>query len=282
MRMVARRHHDATDGRPPTHAAFVPRAADLAVLVLDVAELSDRRTAAHLHDTDAPRRKTDLRAAAGLELDAVDGRAGRDVLERQAVAHARLGLGTGENGVADLELVRREDVALLAVAVPEQREAGGAVRVVLDRQHARGDPILVALEVDDPVAPFLAAAAVARGHAALRVAAGLTQLALGQALLGLVLRDLRVRRRLPEAADRCERFVLLQRHPLDPFHEVALDLLTFGDGDDGFLPVRSPTDAAAKAPLLAANGHGVHIDDVDLERLRHRGRDLLLRRVLDY
>src|SRR5438552_6694963 len=301
MRVVARRHHDATDGRPPTHAAFVPRAADLAVLVLDVAELSDRRAAAHLHDANATRRKTDLRelaflrdepgpaagrphgrrAAAGLELDAVDRRAGRNVLERQAVAHARLGLGTGENGVADLELVRCEDVALLAIAVPEQREAGGAVRVVLDRQHARGDPVLVALEVHDPVSPFLAAAAVARGHAALRVAAGLTQLALGQALLGLVLRDLRVRRRLPEAADRCERFVLLQRHPLDPFHEVALDLLTFGDGDDGFLPVRSLTDAAAQAPLLAANGHGVHIDDVDLERLRHRGRDLLLRRVLD-
>src|SRR5206468_8121989 len=161
MRVVARRHHDATDGRPPTHAAFVPRAADLAVLVLDVAELSDRRAAAHLHDANATRRKTDLRelaflrdelghaagrahelrAAARLELDAVDRRAGRDVLERQAVAHARLGLGTGEDRVADLELVRREDVALLPVAVAEQSQTSRSVRVVLDREHARRDPI---------------------------------------------------------------------------------------------------------------------------------------------
>src|SRR6185295_6130445 len=109
VRVIARRHDDAAYRRPPAHAALVPRAADLLVLMLDVAELSDRRAAPHLNDADATRWQTDLRelaflrdelrhaargshelcAAAGLELDTVDRCPGRDVLERQAVADTR-------------------------------------------------------------------------------------------------------------------------------------------------------------------------------------------------
>src|SRR5207247_774721 len=183
MRVVTRRHHDATHRGTPAHAPLVAGASDLLVLVFDVAELADRRAATHLHDADGARRQPDLRvlaflrdqlrhatgrahhlrAAARLELDPVDRRAGRDVLEREAVAHARLGLRAGDDGVADLELVRREDVALLPVLVEEQCQAGRAVRVVLDRLHDRGDPVLEALEVDDAVVALLATAAVARG-----------------------------------------------------------------------------------------------------------------------
>src|SRR5207244_7969660 len=136
----------------------------LLVLVFDVAELPDRRAAAHLHDADATRRKTDLRelaflrdelghaagrayelrAATGLELHAVDRRAGRDVLERQAVAHARLGVGPRHHRVADLQLVRREDVALLAVLIEKEREPRAAVGVVLDGHDLRRDAIFQA------------------------------------------------------------------------------------------------------------------------------------------
>src|SRR6267143_194590 len=42
---------------------------------------------------------------------------------------------------------------------------------------------------------------------------------------------------------------------LDPFHEVALDLLALGDRHDRFLPVRTPPAAAAEPALLAADGH---------------------------
>src|SRR6185503_6821866 len=107
----------------------------------------------------------------------------------------------------------RDDVALLAVLVEEEREARRAVRVVLDRLDRRGNPVLVALEVDHPVVALLAAAAVARGHAALGVAAGVAELALGEAALGLLaLRQLVERRGLAEAPDRRRRLVLLQRH----------------------------------------------------------------------
>src|SRR5205823_11183022 len=66
VRVVARRHHHATHFRTPAHAALVTGTADLAVLVLDVAELTDRGAAAHLHDADAARRQTDLRVLAFL------------------------------------------------------------------------------------------------------------------------------------------------------------------------------------------------------------------------
>src|SRR6266566_4258386 len=235
--VIARRHHDPAYSWTPTHVALVAGAPDLLVLVLDVADLSDRRAAADVDDADAARRQADLRVfaflrdelrrtaggahelrtAAGLELDAVDLSAGRDVLERQAVADARLRVRSGDHGVANAQIVRRDDVALLAVAIHDQRETRRAVRVVLDRRHLRGNPVLVALEVDDPVIPFLAAAAVARGHAALRVATGVAELALGEAALGLLaLRQLLERGGLAEAPHRRCRLVLLQRHSPRP------------------------------------------------------------------
>src|SRR5258705_9451100 len=66
---------------------------------------------------------------------------------------------------------------------------------------------------------------------------------------------------------------------LDALHEVALDLLTLADGHDRLLPVRLAPDPSAETPRLTAHRHRVHRDDVDLEGLRHRGRDLLLVRV---
>src|SRR5947207_4646953 len=160
--MVARRHDHAADGWAPTHVALVAGAADLLVLVLDVADLADRRAAADVDDADAARRQADLcvlaflrdqlrraagrahelRTAAGLELDPVDLGAGRDVLERQAVADARLGVRSRDDGIADAQVLRRDDVALLAVLIEKEREPRRAVWVVLDRLHRGGDPIL--------------------------------------------------------------------------------------------------------------------------------------------
>ena len=44
-----------------------------------------------------------------------------------------------------------KDVALLAVDVMKERDAGGAVGVVLDGSDLGGHAVLVALEVDDTV-----------------------------------------------------------------------------------------------------------------------------------
>ena len=59
----------------------------------------------------------------------------RDVPQGQRVARRELGLGAGADRVPDLQADRREDVALLAVRVLEQRDARRAVRIVLDRRR---------------------------------------------------------------------------------------------------------------------------------------------------
>src|SRR4030042_1143140 len=64
----------------------------------------------------------------------------------------------------DAEPDGRQDVTLLAVLVVKQRDARRAVRVVLDRRHLRGNPDLLAPEVDLPVAALVAATPVPRRH----------------------------------------------------------------------------------------------------------------------
>src|SRR5690349_16084655 len=155
--MVTRVHHDAPDLRPLAEMAGATRLAEALVLVVKVADLADRRHAAEADPAHLARRQTDgrvvallgeelggrpggahdLAAATRHELDVVDRRAERDVREGQRVADARLGLRTGDDDVADLEAVREQQVALLAVAIDEQADPRGPVRVVLDRREPR-------------------------------------------------------------------------------------------------------------------------------------------------
>ena len=124
-----------------------------------------------------------------------------DVGKRQGVARLDVGLGAGDDDVAHGKALGAQDVGLGTVDVVEQRDAGGAVGVVLDRGDLGRHAVLVALEVDDAVLTLVAAALVAGGHAALVVAAGLLGQGLEQRLLGLVGRDLgEVRDRLPAPA----------------------------------------------------------------------------------
>jgi len=62
----------------------------------------------------------------------VDRGAERDAPERQRVARDDVRRRAGDDLGADLEAVRREDVALLAIRVVQEGDPRGAVRVVLD------------------------------------------------------------------------------------------------------------------------------------------------------
>src|SRR5207248_1139759 len=180
------------------------------VLVVDVADLAHGRAARDRHAAHLARREAQdgealvlrdeldagagrarhLRAAARLQLDVVHERAGRDVLERKRVADLDVGGGTGLDHRADAQLRGREDVALRAVRVVQQRDARRAVRVVLDRGDLRRDAVLLALEVDHAVAALVAAALVTRRDAAVVVPAALLRHRREQRLLRLGLRDL--------------------------------------------------------------------------------------------
>src|SRR5262249_45789878 len=116
----------------------------------------------------------ELRALARLHLDAVHGRADRDVAQRQRVAGLDRRVAARHQLVADIHALRRDDVAALAVDVAQQRDVRRAVRVVLDALDAAGDAFLVALEIDDAIVLLRAAALVPRRDAAVVVtAAGL-------------------------------------------------------------------------------------------------------------
>ena len=117
-------------------------------------------------------------------------RADRDVLERECVADLDISVRAGNDLITDLEAVRCEDVALLAVNVVEQSDAGAAVRIVLDRSDASRDTVLRALEVDHAIEALMAAALMADGQAALLVTAAVLLQAFRQGLLRLACRDL--------------------------------------------------------------------------------------------
>src|SRR5262247_1022710 len=59
-------------------------------------------------------------------------------------------LARSRAGVPDPDAQRRDDVALFAVLVVEQRQPRRAVGIVLDRGHPRRNPELLAAEVDLP------------------------------------------------------------------------------------------------------------------------------------
>src|SRR4051794_16005131 len=147
VRVVDRVHGRAARLRA---LAQVPRAAGLAdgdVLVVGVANGADGRAAlgrdqAHLAGVEAQRRRAgllrdqldrrtggaaELAAAPGCELDVVDDRTRRDVRQRERTAGPDVGPGARADGVPDPQPLRRQDVALLAVGVVEQRDVGGAV-----------------------------------------------------------------------------------------------------------------------------------------------------------
>src|SRR4051812_40153964 len=158
--------------------ARAPGLADVHAAVLDVADLADGAAAvevdaAHLAGRQAdltpvpllrhqlradPRRAAELRAAGDLELDVVDRGAERDEAQRQVVARLDVGVARRQDGVAHLEAVRAQDVALLAVGVVQERQPRGPVRVVLDGGDLGRHADLVALEVDDAEAPLVSAA----------------------------------------------------------------------------------------------------------------------------
>src|SRR5437588_10097540 len=210
MRVVGGIHRRAAHRGPLAQPARAAGLASRLVLVLQVADLAERRAAG---DVDAPElarghpdrgvvalfreqlrggpgRADQLAAPTQRQLQVVDGRTDRDARQRQAVARAHRRVRSAHELVADLHTERGQDVALLAVLVVEEGDPGAPVGVVLDRRHPGRDAVLVPLEVDPAVEPPVAAAVVADGDPALVVASGRGRHRLDQTLLGLVAGDL--------------------------------------------------------------------------------------------
>src|SRR6187549_1639305 len=165
-------HRYAAVVRTAPEPTGATRLAQADVLVFEIRDLTDGGTAQHVDLANLAARQLDLRvgavfghqlsrgagganqlaALAFAHLDVVDHRAGRDVAERQGIAGANVREAARNHGVALLQAVRREDVGLLAVGVVQERDARGAIGIVLDLRDAGRDADLGALEIDDAVA----------------------------------------------------------------------------------------------------------------------------------
>ncbi len=97
-----------------------------------------------------------LAALPDLELDVVHRGAERDLAQRQRVAGPGVRARPRDDRVALAQPLGVEDVALLAIGVHDQGDAGAPVRIVLDLRDLARDPELVPLEVDLPVLPLVA------------------------------------------------------------------------------------------------------------------------------
>jgi len=114
--------------------------------------------------------------------------------------------------VAHRDTHRRQNVALLPIAVLEQGDVRTPVRIVLDGRHLRGDSVLVRLKSNDAVNLAGSAAAKPRhGLTAVISAAGLAE-PHTQALLGPVRRQLRVVVHGARSAPWTRRFVKSNTH----------------------------------------------------------------------
>ena len=157
--MVVRVHGRTTVLRADTEPAAAACLTERDVLMLEVADLADGGAALDMNFAKLTRRHTEecifaflshelsgrasaayqLGTLADLQLDVVYRSTNRDILQGQGVADLDISIGAGNDRCANLQAIRSQDVALLAVCIVEQSDARAAVRIVLDRRDAGGD-----------------------------------------------------------------------------------------------------------------------------------------------
>src|SRR6185436_6722675 len=294
-RVIDRVHRHAADSRTAAQPTRLAGLADRQQLVLGEPDFADRRETlaadhAHFrraqsqrdvvaflrHDLHAgPGAAAQLAAAADLQLDVVHRGAQRDLEQRHRVPDADVRARTGDDRIARVQPLGREDVALLAVRVLQQRDARGPVRVVLDPGDARRNPELVALEIDAPVLPLVPAAHVAARDVAFVVAPARPLERLEQRLLRLRLRD------FAEVGDRAEPRRRRHRPKLSNAHLALehLDRVALFEGHDRFFPGWPASLIPAVRAPLGAHHHRANAGDRYLEQRLDRRLDLRLGRV---
>src|SRR6266542_4873446 len=295
-RVVDRVHGHAARLRALAAVAVAAGLAPADQVVLGVADLTDRGAAGHLdladlaggHAQGGPAAllgqqldrhaggAAQLGAAAGAQLDGVHHGAHRDAAQWQGVARLDVRALARLHQVTHVEPVGGEDVALLAVQVVEQGDAGGAVGVVLDRRDLGRHAVLVAAEVDDPVAALVATAAVPRGDAAVHVAATRRRRRRQQRLLRARLGDLGEVGPGSGAPPGRRWLVVADTHLLGL---EELDLVVRVQGHQRPLGRLAHTHDLPGALVLALAVQGVHVHDADRENGLHGLLDLGLVRV---
>jgi len=153
-----------------------------------------------------------LTTLSDLQLYIMDDGADRHVAERHDVARLDVDMGAGDHGVADRKPLRRQDIGLGAVGVFNERDEGGAVRIVFQPLDSGRHIDLGALEIDDAVGLLVATTAEAHDHAADIVAPARGHLSFGQRLDRLALVERRAIDHHQLALARCRGVECFQCH----------------------------------------------------------------------
>ena len=113
---------------------------------------------------------------AGTEFDIVNESTDRNFREGKGVADFGSDAAAGSDNLIYLETLGSDDVAIFAVFVLNESDAGGTVRIVLDGADRSGAFVLVAEEVDNAVHLLVTTADITHGElAGIVTAAGSVQ-----------------------------------------------------------------------------------------------------------
>ncbi len=157
--------------------------------MLFIADLTDGRMAGEQDKTSLSRRQSNLSvfalfrhqlsahsggsnklsAFSKVKLDVVNDRSDRNRANRQTVSGPDVSSLARNDLVALFQVDGRKDVSLLAILILHQRNSAGAVGIVFDRENGARHLVLVSLEVDDAVHPFVSAAGESVSDASLVV-----------------------------------------------------------------------------------------------------------------
>jgi len=117
----------------------------------------------------SPCRANKLSALARMQFDCVDHGTNWDIRQRKIVPRADFHTWTRKQRIANFDPNGGNDVALLAVSIGQQCQAGSPVGIVFDRADFRGNVHLIPFEVDQADLPAFAAAAMAYSDTTSRV-----------------------------------------------------------------------------------------------------------------
>ncbi len=144
MRMAARVHCRAAYCWTPAHPTIASGLADFDVAVIDIADLTHRRQTFLTHQSHfaawqpdlgifgfAPDqlgrcacRTGQLSTASGFQFNVMNQRTHRNIPQWQCIAVTQRRTGAAHQRIAYLQAQRRDDVALLAVNIVQQRDTG--------------------------------------------------------------------------------------------------------------------------------------------------------------
>jgi hypothetical protein len=203
--MVNGVHDHASDGGPYPAPSFRPRFTERSQAVLGIPDLTNGGPTIHMHPahlagaqaqggicpftSDELRSRTrtpsELRPFSRLQLNTMDCRADRNASKWKRITNSYGGFGTGHDLGTYLEPAGRDNIPAFSVRVKHERYPGAAVRIVLDLFDLTRHPVLIALEIDNTVAPLVATTTMAHRDAT-QVVAPPASVGLGeQPLIGL-------------------------------------------------------------------------------------------------